>query len=317
MRKKKIIITGGAGFIGSNLAEKMSNGNEVIILDDLSTGKFENVAEIVDKGNIRFIEGNILNSDLLVKLLNGVDIVFHEAAITSVTRSFENPHYTSDVNIMGTLNVLLAARANKVKKVIFASSSSVYGDSINPTKKETMLPKLYSFYALTKLTGEYYCDLFNRFYNLPTICLRYFNVYGPRQRPESQYAAVIPSFICRIMDNEPPIIYGDGNNTRDFVFVEDVIQANIIAAECDIKGIYNVGSGCSTRIEELARKVAKAMNKEIQPIYQKPNKGDIRRSLADISKIEALGYKPRYGLDDGLSSTIKWFLQKSGKSSKA
>jgi len=311
MKNKRVAITGGAGFIGSNLAYKLATENIVIIVDDLSTGRVENIAGLIDKENVTFIEGSILDLRLLEQALNGVDFVFHQAAIPSVPRSIEDPLSTNEVNITGTLNVLIAARDNNVRKVIFASSSSVYGDTPTLPKVEDMTPNPQSPYALTKLVGEYYCHVFYQIYHMPTICLRYFNIYGPRQDPNSQYAAVIPVFIARVRQDKPPIIYGDGNQTRDFTFIQDAVRANIIAAESDATGIFNIGTGGNTTINGLARAIIKIMGRDLQPIYQEPRAGDIRDSLANISKAKAIGYEPQYSLEDGLREAIRRFADAS------
>ena len=303
---KKVIVTGGAGFIGSHLTELLlSRGYHVIIIDDLSTGRKENIADLIKKDNVRFIQGSILDLHLLQESFHGLDFVFHQAALPSVPRSVADPLSTNKVNITGTLHVLLAARDNNVKKVIYASSSSVYGDTPTLPKREDMVSNPQSPYALTKLVGEYYCRVFHQIYNLPTICLRYFNVYGPRQDSDSQYAAVIPIFIARLSQNKPPIIYGDGGQTRDFTFVKDVIQANIIGAESDACGIFNIGRGENSTLNDLAKTITDLMGKDLQSEYQPPRVGDVRDSLADISKARAIGYEPQYSLDEGLRETIK------------
>jgi len=303
---KKVTVTGGAGFIGSHLAELLvSRGYHVIIIDDLSTGKKENIADLTRKDNVRFIQGSILDLHLLQESFRGVDLVFHQAALTSVPRSIEDPVSTNEVNIAGTLNVLLAARDNNVKKVIFASSSSVYGDTPTLPKVEDMTPHPQSPYALTKLVGEYYCHIFHQIYDLPTICLRYFNVYGPRQDADSPYAAVIPIFITRVSQDKPPIIYGDGEQTRDFTFVKDVIQANIIGAESDACGIFNIGRGENSTINDLAKTVTRIIEKDLKPEYQPPRPGDVKHSLGDISRARAIGYEPQYSFDNGLKETIR------------
>jgi UDP-glucose 4-epimerase len=307
MKNKRVAITGGAGFIGSNLADELAIDNTVIIIDDLSTGRIENIADLTDKENVTFIQGSILDLHLLEDAFNKVDFVFHEAAIPSVPRSIEDPLSTNEVNITGTLNVLIAARDNEVKKVIFASSSSVYGDTPTLPKKEDMTPNPQSPYALTKLVGEYYCQVFQEIYHLPTIYLRYFNVYGPRQDPDSQYAAAIPRFISSVWQDKSPIIYGDGNQTRDFTFIQDAIQANIIAAESNATGIFNIGSGGNTTIKGVAEAIIRIMGKDLQPTYQEPRAGDIKNSLADISKARAIGYEPKYNLEDGLRESIRRF----------
>lgn len=307
MKNKRVAITGGAGFIGSNLAHELATDNTVIIIDDLSTGRVQNIAGLTDKENVTFIQASILDLHLLVGVFNGVDFVFHQAAIPSVPHSIEEPLSTNEVNITGTLNVLIAARDNNIKKVIFASSSSVYGNTPTLPKIEDMTPNPQSPYALTKLVGEYYCHIFHEIYHLPTICLRYFNIYGPRQNPNSQYAAVIPMFIVRVRQDKPPIIYGDGNQTRDFTFVQDATQANIIAAESNATGIFNVGTGGNTTINGLAEAIIRILDRDLQPVYQEPRAGDIRDSLADITKARAIGYEPQYNLEDGLRETIRRF----------
>ena len=230
----RIAITGGAGFIGSNLADELAIDNEVIIIDDLSTGKMKNIVGMTNNKDVTFIKGSILDLNLLKKNFHGVDCVFHLAAIPSVPRSIKDPLSTNEVNVTGTLNVLIAASGNNVKKVIFSSSSSVYGNSTILPKVEDMTLNPSSPYALTKVIGEHYCRIFHQIYQLPTICLRYFNVYGPRQDSRSEYAAVIPRFIDRILKNQPPIVNGDGKQTRDFTFIKDAIQANVIAANSNL-----------------------------------------------------------------------------------
>ncbi len=305
MRDKKVAITGGAGFIGSNLVEELATSNDVTIIDDLSTGRKENIADLIGKDNVRFIQGSILDLRLLQESFRGLDYVFHQAALSSVPRSVEDPLSTNKVNIAGTLNVLLAARDNNVKKVIYASSSSVYGDTPTLPKTEDMISRPQSPYALTKLVGEYYCHIFHKIYDLPAICLRYFNVYGPRQDSDSPYAAVIPIFITRLLQDKPPIIYGDGEQTRDFTFVKDVIQANILAAESGASGVFNIGIGENSTLNDLAKTITRIMGKDLQSEYQPPRPGDIKHSLADISRAKAIGYEPQYSLDSGLRETIR------------
>ena len=303
---KKVIVTGGAGFIGSHLTDLLlSRGYHVIIIDDFSTGKMANIEPLLKNKKVDFIQGSITELPLLQNLFQGVDFVFHQAALSSVPRSIEDPLSTSKVNITGTLNVLLAARDNNVKKVIYASSSSVYGDTPTLPKREDMVSNPQSPYALTKLVGEYYCRVFHQIYGLPSICLRYFNVYGPRQDSDSQYAAVIPIFIAKLSQDKPPIIYGDGEQTRDFTFVKDVIQANIIGAESDACGVFNIGRGENSTLNDLAKTIINLVGKDLQSEYQPPRVGDVRDSLADISKARAIGYEPQYSLDKGLRETIK------------
>jgi UDP-glucose 4-epimerase len=305
MKDKSVVITGGAGFIGSNLAEELATSNRVIIIDDLSTGRKENIDHLLQKDNVKFIQGSISDLKLLQNSFRGIDFVFHQAALPSVPRSVKDPKASNEVNITGTLNVLLAARDNKVRKVVYASSSSVYGDTPALPKSEDMSPNPQSPYALTKLVGEYYCRIFHQLYNLPAVCLRYFNVYGPRQDPNSQYAAVIPRFIARLARGKPPVIYGDGEQTRDFTYIKDVVQANLVAAVGDATGILNIGRGERNSINRLAQIIINIMGKDLQPVYEPPLPGDVRHSLADISRAKEIGYSPEYDLETGLKQTIE------------
>jgi UDP-glucose 4-epimerase len=307
MKNKRVLITGGAGFIGSNLAEELvRKGSDVVILDDLSTGKEENIKEFKD--SVRFVKGSITDLELLKELFRDVDCVFHQAAIPSVQRSVEDPLATNEVNVKGTLNVLVAARDSEVEKVVYASSSSVYGDTPELPKREEMKPNPKSPYAVSKLTGEEYCAVFSEVYGLKTVSLRYFNVYGPRQDPYSEYAAVIPRFITRGLKNKPPIIYGDGNQTRDFTFVKDAVKANILAMGNNAEGIFNIASGKRISINELANEIMEIVGIRLKPIYDKPREGDIKDSLGDISRAkDKIGYEPKYNLEEGLKETIEYF----------
>ena len=302
----KAIITGGAGFIGSNLAEVLSRDNEVIIVDDLSTGNDANIRGL----EIELVKGSVTDLDLLRKIFKGADYVFHQAAIPSVPRSIKDPVSTNEANVTGTLKVLIAARDCGVKKVIFASSSSAYGDTPELPKREDMNPNPLSPYAVTKLIGEYYCNVFDEVYDLKTVALRYFNVYGPKQDPYSDYAAVIPKFIKRIQEGKPPIIYGDGTQTRDFTSVDDVVSANILAAESDAKGVYNVATGKRITINELASVIMAIMGRDLDPIHEKPREGDVLHSLGDITKAKKdFGYAPGDKLEANLKETVKWFRE--------
>ncbi|MFC2034448.1 SDR family oxidoreductase [Chloroflexota bacterium] len=305
---KKVVVTGGAGFIGSSLTKELVSRNyDVTVIDDLSTGKTDNIKELLSEGKVSFIKDSILNLSLLQKLFQSVDYVFHQAAIPSVPRSVDNPELSHEVNITGTLNVLLSARDNKVKKVIYASSSSVYGESQSLPKREDMLPGPLSPYAVTKLAGEYYCQIFQHVYGLTTVCLRYFNVYGPGQDPDSQYAAVVPLFIKSSLGGESLAIFGDGEQTRDFTFVKDVVDANIQAAESDATGLFNISRGESITLNKLAQLIIELVGNKVEPIHQEPRIGDVKHSLADISKAKTFGYIPKYDLRTGLIETIKWF----------
>lgn len=305
---KKVIVTGGAGFIGSHLAEELARQNyHVIILDNLLTGKLKNIDELLSKHSVDFTQGSITDLLLLQKLFQEAEFVFHLAALTSVPASIEDPLATNEVNITGTLNVLIAARDNDVRKVVFASSCAVYGDAPTLLQKEDTLPNPISPYALTKLAGEYYCHLFRQIYGLSTVCLRYFNVYGPRQDFRSQYAAVVPAFIGRVIQDLPPVISGDGEQSRDFVFIEDVTQGTILAAQNNCEGTYNLGGGQSTTINQLAQSILKLMPKSLQPIHAEPRPGDLRHSMADISQAQSFGYKPKWSLEAGLKKVIEEF----------
>jgi UDP-glucose 4-epimerase len=308
MNSKVVLVTGGAGFIGSHLAQELAERNyNVVIIDNLFTGKKENIEELVKKDNVEFNQGSITDVPLLQSLFKGVEYVFHQAAIPSVPRSVDNPLASHEANATGTLNVLLAARDSGVKKVIYASSSSVYGDIPTLPKREDMAPNPQSPYAVTKLTGEYYCQVFQQVYGLSTVCLRYFNVYGPGQDPDSQYAAVIPKFIKRVSEGMPPIIFGDGEQTRDFTFIRDAVEANILFAESNASGVFNIGEGSNISINELAMLVSRLMDKDLEPVHHAPRAGDIRHSLADIAKAKACGYNPKYTLERGLKETIIGF----------
>jgi UDP-glucose 4-epimerase len=307
---KKVIVTGGVGFIGSHLAEELVNrGYHVVILDDLSTGKRENIEALLKGEDVEFIQGSITDLRLLQGLFQNVDYVFHQAAIPSVPRSIEAPIASHEANVTGTLNVLLAARDNGVGKVIYASSCAIYGNTQTLPIREDAPTHPLSPYAVTKLAGEYYCQVFHQVYGLPTVCLRYFNVYGPRQDPDSQYAAVIPRFISRALKGEPPIIYGDGEQTRDFTFVKDVVEANILMAVSEATGIFNFASGGSVSINRLAEAIIEFSGNALGPTHEAPRPGDIRHSLADISRAKSFGYGLKWSLEEGLKETIRVFGQ--------
>jgi UDP-glucose 4-epimerase len=305
----KAVVTGGSGFIGSHLADALAAKRyRVTIIDDLSTGKLENIGALLKRPDVEFVRGSIMDLPLLQEAFKEAKYVFHLAAVPSVARSIENPLGSHHPNLTGTLNVLLAARDNRVKKVIYASSSSLYGGTPVLPKREDMLPSPLSPYAVTKLGGEHYCEVFSKAYGLPTACLRYFNVYGPRQDPDSQYAAVIPSFIKMSREGKPPVIYGDGEQSRDFTFVYDAVAANILAAESDARGVYNISRGEAITINRLARLITEmAAKQKIEPVYREPRPGDVRHSLADISRAKTFGYDPKYDLKAGVAETIKWF----------
>jgi len=308
---KKVVVTGGAGFIGSHLsAELVVQGYTVVALDDFSTASDENIASLRQKENVELVQGSITDLPRLQKLFEGVEYVFHQAAMARVPRSIEDPLTVNQVNITGTLNVLLAARDNGVKKVAFASSSSVCGDTPVLPQHEGLMANPLSPYALTKLAGEYYCTIFTQLYGLSTVCLRYFNVYGPGQDPHSQYAMVIPAFIDRAAHNLPPVVHGDGEQSRDFTFIQDVVHANILAAKSTAEGIYNIGSGRSITINQLAEKILKLMRKDLKPVHEKGRLGDVRHTLADITRAKSFGYESGWNLEDGLKETITDMFRK-------
>lgn len=306
----RVLVTGGAGFIGSSIAENLSNQYEVIVLDDFSTGKASNIAAF--RKRIKFVRGSILNERTLNKVMGNVDVVLHQAAIPSVPKSIKDPVGTSKVNIIGTLNILEWARKKDVKRVVLASSSSVYGDKPILPKVESMPPEPKSPYASAKAINEQHAKQFYEFYGLETISLRYFNVYGERQDPKSEYAAVIPSFICRMLNNKPPIVYGDGSQTRDFTFIDDVVAANIRAILTKNKGAFgksiNIAGGRRVSILGLISALNKILKKDISPIFEKERPGDVKHSWADISLAKKLlGWEPKINLEEGLRRTIEWY----------
>ncbi len=309
MHGRKVIVTGGAGFIGSNIVRKLANDNNVKVIDNLSTGYLRNIQDLIESNKIEFIEGDITDLDLLLETFKNTEYVFHEAAIPSVPRSIENPINSNNTNVNGTLNVLVAARDNHIEKVVFASSSSVYGDTPTLPKREDMITCPLSPYAVNKIACEYYCMVFTEVYGLSTVSLRYFNVYGQGQDPSSDYAAVIPRFITRVLNNKSPIIFGDGLQTRDFTYIGDVVSANILAVESNVTGSYNIAEGKRISINDLANLIMNECRKDLDIIYKDSRQGDIAHSHADISKAkEKLGFKPMYNLTEGLKETIKWYL---------
>lgn len=278
------------------------------MLDNLSTGHIENIEPLIQEGRISFVQGSVTDLPLLQRVFEGADGVFHQAALPSVQRSVENPMATHEANVTGTLNVLIAARDCGVKKVVMASSSSVYGNTPTLPKREDMVPAPLSPYAVSKLADEHYASVFSDLYGLSAVCLRYFNVFGPRQDPNSQYAAVIPNFLMRVLDGRPPLIDGDGEQTRDFTYVKNVVQANIRAMESDAEGAFNIACGERTSINALARAIMDLAGADLEPVHRERRAGDVRDSLADITRArEAFGYEPAYSLEDGLAETIRWF----------
>ena len=305
----KYIVTGGAGFIGSFIVEALAGSHEVVVIDNFSSGKSENMSGFPE--NVRYIRGSITNLSLLTDAFKGAEGVFHLAAIASVARSVDDPLATHETNLTGTLNVLLAARNCGVRRVVFSSSSAVYGDEQTLPKRENMPPAPLSPYAVSKLAGEYYCTVFSELFGVKTVSLRYFNVFGPRQDPHSEYAAVIPKFITRLIDDQPPLIFGDGMQTRDFVYIKDVVQANLLAMQSPVTGTFNIGSGQKIDLNTLAGTLAEIMKVNLHPIHEKSRMGDIRDSVSDVSAAKnAFGFQNRYSLDEGLRETITWFRHK-------
>lgn len=307
---KRFAVTGGAGFIGSNIVtELVKNGNEVVVIDNLSTGSMNNLSDMVD--NIHFVEGDIRSLDLLEKTFQDVDYVIHQAALPSVPRSVKDPISSNQTNIDGTLNVLMAARDAGVKRVVYASSSSAYGNTPTLPKKEDIKPEPLSPYAVTKLVGEYYCKVFYDIYGLETVSLRYFNVFGPHQDPKSQYAAVIPKFITAMSKDEKPVIFGDGTQSRDFTYVQNNVEANLLAcvAKEAAGKVFNIACGQRITLNDLVDILNRILGTDIAPIYAKPRQGDVKHSLADISFAkDLLGFEPTHSFEIDLKKTVEWFL---------
>jgi len=309
----KILITGGAGFIGSNLTHKLVElGFDVTILDNLSTGKKENLNQIINKINL--IEGDVIDHDTLDKALKDIDYVFHLAALPSVQRSIDNPLESFTNNANGTINLLVASKKAGVKKIIYSASSSAYGNRRGKTKKEHLRPQPLNPYAVSKLGGEYLMKGFSHSYGLPTVCLRYFNVFGPGQDPSSPYSAVIPRFITSILKNESPEIYGDGTQSRDFTFIDNVVNANILALKSDkvkMGESINIAGGKNFSLLDIINLINKKLDKNIQPIFKPARIGDIKHSLADINKAKKLiNYEPTINFEQGLEQTIEYYKQK-------
>ena len=306
----KVLVTGGAGFIGSNLTDELiRKGAKVVIIDNLVTGFRENLEEI--EGDFEFIEGDLNDNEKLKHAVGGVEFIFHQAALPSVPRSVENPTETHEACVNGTFNLLKAAKENGVKRLIYAASSSAYGDQETLPKIETMRPEPLSPYAAAKLMGEYYCQVFSRVYNLETISLRYFNVFGPRQNPSSMYSGVISRFIDALMKNETPVIYGDGEQTRDFTYVANVVDANIKAAQSEmgIGEVANAANGEKISLNELLNVLKKITgNENVEAKFEPARKGDVKHSQADNRRaVEWLGYEKLVGLEEGLRRTIDWW----------
>jgi nucleoside-diphosphate-sugar epimerase len=303
------VVTGGAGFIGSNIVEELlKQGHRVKVIDNLSTGYEKNLDSMKEK--VEFVQGDITDLELLKKEFAGFDYVLHQAALCSVPRSVNDPIKSNVSNTDGTLNVLVAARDSGIKRVVYASSSSVYGEAAAEYKVETLPISPLSPYALTKYAAERYTQLFYKIYGLETVCLRYFNVFGPKQDPNSEYSAVIPLFINLMLKGESPVILGDGEQSRDFTYVANNVQANILAATMKTGAgeVMNIACGASTTLNELVRLINVELGTDIKPIYKESRTGDIKHSKANIDKAkELIGYEPKINFEDGLKETIKWY----------
>ncbi len=306
----KALVTGGGGFIGSHIVTRLlEHGHAVRVIDDFSTGRKENLAEAAGRIDLR--EGDLRDPDVVRGAVEGMDWVFHEAALPSVARSVEDPVSTNAVNVQGTLHVLLAARDAGVRRVVYAASSSAYGDTPTLPKIETMPPSPLSPYALQKYASELYCVMFSRLYGLETVVLRYFNVFGPRQDPASFYSAVIPKFIAQLARGEKPTVFGDGEQSRDFTYIDNVVDANLLAAERSepVGEVINVACGGRITLNRLLVDLRDILGVDIPAEYGPPRAGDVRHSLADISKAHRLlGYEPGIGLREGLERTAAFFL---------
>ncbi|MCF8464122.1 MAG: SDR family oxidoreductase [Flavobacteriales bacterium] len=315
------LITGGAGFVGSNIAEYLIKfgAGKVRVLDNLSEGKLQNIELFLKLPNFEFINGDIANSDTCRRACEGIDYITHQAALGSVPRSLETPLLTNEANVTGFLNILTAAKDAKVKRFVYASSSSVYGDSLKLPKVEEHIGAPLSPYAASKFVNEVYAGVYALNYGIEVVGLRYFNIFGPNQKPDGPYAAVIPLFIDALLKGKSPFINGDGEQSRDFTFVENAVQANIRGMFSQVPGaagkVYNIGIGERTTINQLYFDLKDLVGSEINPTYRAPRKGDVQDSLADISKAKAyLGYNPQVSIKDGLEVTLKWFAENYGPS---
>jgi nucleoside-diphosphate-sugar epimerase len=305
----KFLVTGGAGFIGSHLVEHLAGeGHDVVVLDDFSTGKRDNLLNF----RVEVVEGSVADPATCARACRGVDYVLHQAALASVPRSLRDPVATHNANATGTLNVLLAARDARVRRVVYAASSSAYGNTAELPKHEGMVSRPLSPYAVTKLAGEEYCRAFYASFGVETVALRYFNIFGPRQDPNSQYAAVVPKFIVSAMANESPVIFGDGEQTRDFTFVANAVRANILACSAPAEAcgdVFNVGCGARISVNELWRQIAANVKTRVTPRYEPARTGDVRDSLASLERSRrVLGYEPVVSLEEGLRRTVQSFM---------
>ena len=303
------LVTGGAGFIGSNIVDELlKRGARVRVLDNFSTGREDNVQEFASR--VDLIRGDVRDEDAVDRAVKGVDYVLHQAALASVPRSIADPTSNNQVNAQGTLNILLAAKKHGVKRLVYASSSSVYGDSEELPKVETMIPNPKSPYAVAKLAAEYYCRVFGELYGVPTVSLRYFNVFGPRQDPNSQYSAVIPLFVKALLEGKSPNIYGDGEQSRDFTFISNVVNANLLACEANVTGarVYNIACGGRYTLNQLFAALRERIGGNVEPVYGPPRAGDVKHSMAGIERIQReLGYQVGTSFEEGIDRTVQWY----------
>jgi len=341
VKRKKVLVTGGAGFIGCNLVRRLlKEGAKVRVFDNFSTGKRDNLKNLITASRsssviarseatkqspallvsyhpvLEICEGDLRDFALILEATKDIEIVFHEAALPSVIRSVKAPNTTNDVNITGTLNLLEACKVNKVKRVIYASSSSIYGDSEELPKREDMIPKPMSPYAVSKIAGEYYMQVFHHLYGIETVILRYFNVYGPYQDPTSEYSGVISKFINAFINNKPVTVFGDGEQTRDFTYIDDVVEANILAADAPVSGgVFNVAGSNRYSLNQMIEILKKIFNKKVyKVIYTDPHPGDIEHSQADVVKVgRELSYAATVSFENGLSRTVDWFRRGARK----
>jgi nucleoside-diphosphate-sugar epimerase len=302
----RVLVTGGGGFIGSSLVQRLfEEGHEVRVLDNFATGRRENLLDLLE--DIELVEGDLQSYERVHTAVRGCEVVLHQGALPSVPRSVQDPLTSNATNVTGTLNVLLASRDSEVRRVVYASSSSVYGANPELPKHELLLPEPFSPYAVAKLAGEGFCRSFSEVFGLETVALRYFNVFGPRQDPLSQYAAVIPNFITAFLADEPPVVFGDGEQSRDFTYVDNVVEGNLLAMDADgVSGrVFNIAAGERLSLNELLGHLRKLIGKEIEARYEDARPGDVKHSQADVSLAEReLGYRPRVSVDEGLRRTL-------------
>lgn len=307
----RVLVTGGAGFIGSHVVEELvARGHDVVVADNLSTGKTENLRNVLERIDLRTLD--VSQPDQAREAVRGVEAVLHHAALASVQGSIDDPVGANRINVDGTLNMLQASVEARIRRFVFAASAAAYGDDPQLPKRETQAPKPLSPYAVAKLTGEYYCKVFYQLYGLETVSLRYFNVFGPRQNPDSEYAAVIPKFIARMLDGKAPVIFGDGEQSRDFIYIADIVQANMLALEMDgnFGEVINAACGHQFTLNELYLILKHLIGLDEEPIREPVREGDIKHSVADIAKArDILGFKPSVEFSEGLRRTVAWYQQ--------